>query len=111
MVFQQGSYGLLDDSDLIGGQLNRLCLGGNDAKCQKAYRQDAGVRPFHSQSNRLFPIVTSLSDNENSEVAGKQAGVIAWSRNANPSLGEYGEPTTLFVVAIYAPRAAILSAS
>lgn len=27
----------------------------------------------------------------------KHAGVIAWSRDANPSLGEYGEPTTLFV--------------
>ncbi|WP_258595594.1 hypothetical protein [Mesorhizobium sp. AR07] len=30
-------------------------------------------------------------------LAGKQAGVIAWSRDANPALGEYGEPTTLFV--------------
>jgi hypothetical protein len=27
----------------------------------------------------------------------KHAGVIAWSREANPSLGEYGEPTTIFV--------------
>lgn len=24
------------------------------------------------------------------------AGVIAWSREANPDIGEYGEPTTLF---------------
>lgn len=30
-------------------------------------------------------------------LAAKHAGVIAWSRDANPSLGEYGEPTTLFV--------------
>ncbi|MGX5842884.1 hypothetical protein ACWGTI_19375 [Mesorhizobium sp. ArgA1] len=30
-------------------------------------------------------------------LAGKHAGVIAWSREANPALGEYGEPTTLFV--------------
>lgn len=30
-------------------------------------------------------------------LATKHAGVIAWSRDANPSLGEYGEPTTLFV--------------
>lgn len=29
-------------------------------------------------------------------LASKHAGVIAWSREANPSLGEYGEPTTLF---------------
>ncbi|WP_394885947.1 hypothetical protein ACG873_00300 (plasmid) [Mesorhizobium sp. AaZ16] len=27
----------------------------------------------------------------------KHAGVIAWSREANPALGEYGEPSTLFV--------------
>lgn len=30
-------------------------------------------------------------------LVGKHAGVIAWSREANPALGEYGEPTTLFV--------------
>jgi len=29
-------------------------------------------------------------------LATKHAGVIAWSREANPSLGEYGEPVTLF---------------
>ena len=29
-------------------------------------------------------------------LAGKHAGVIAWSREANPRLGEYGPPTTLF---------------
>ncbi|RWE24143.1 MAG: hypothetical protein EOS41_17290 [Mesorhizobium sp.] len=30
-------------------------------------------------------------------LAGKHAGAIAWSREANPSIGEYGEPRTLFV--------------
>ncbi len=30
-------------------------------------------------------------------LAGKHAGVIAWSRDADPRLGEYGPPTTLFV--------------
>lgn len=30
-------------------------------------------------------------------LASKHAGVIAWSREANPAIGEYGEPTTLFV--------------
>ncbi|RWF47110.1 MAG: hypothetical protein EOS46_14665 [Mesorhizobium sp.] len=30
-------------------------------------------------------------------LAGRHAGAIAWSREANPSLGEYGEPKTLFV--------------
>ena len=29
-------------------------------------------------------------------LAPKHAGVIAWSREANPALGEYGEPTILF---------------
>lgn len=31
------------------------------------------------------------------DLAPKHAGVIAWSRDANPALGDYGEPTTLFV--------------
>ena len=30
-------------------------------------------------------------------LATKHAGVIAWSREANPELGEYGPPTTLFI--------------
>jgi hypothetical protein len=29
-------------------------------------------------------------------LAGKHAGVIAWSREARPDIGEYGEPTTLY---------------
>jgi hypothetical protein len=27
----------------------------------------------------------------------KHAGVITWSREANPDIGEYGPPVTLFV--------------
>ena len=30
-------------------------------------------------------------------LAGQHAGVIAWSRDADPALGDYGPPTTLFV--------------
>jgi hypothetical protein len=30
-------------------------------------------------------------------LAPQHAGIIAWSREANPALGEYGEPSTLFV--------------
>ena len=30
-------------------------------------------------------------------LAEKHAGVIAWSREAQPDIGEYGPPTTLFV--------------
>jgi len=29
-------------------------------------------------------------------LASKHAGVIAWSREANPKIGEYGEPIVLF---------------
>ncbi|MEI9425313.1 hypothetical protein O7A70_29570 [Mesorhizobium sp. Cs1299R1N1] len=30
-------------------------------------------------------------------LASKHIGVIAWSRDADPALGDYGPPTTLFV--------------
>ncbi|MDR7034470.1 hypothetical protein [Mesorhizobium sp. BE184] len=30
-------------------------------------------------------------------LASKHVGVIAWSREANPDIGEYGPPKTLFV--------------
>ena len=30
-------------------------------------------------------------------LAAKHVGVIAWSREADPTLGEYGPPSTLFV--------------
>ncbi|WP_027146108.1 hypothetical protein [Mesorhizobium sp. WSM3626] len=30
-------------------------------------------------------------------LASTHVGVIAWSRDANPALGDYGAPTTLFV--------------
>lgn len=29
-------------------------------------------------------------------MVGNHAGVVAWSRNADPALGEYGPPTILF---------------
>lgn len=37
---------------------------------------------------RAITLARSLAD--------KHVGVIAWSRDANPDLGEYGPPTTLF---------------
>jgi hypothetical protein len=30
-------------------------------------------------------------------LAGKHTGVIAWSRDADPALGDYGAPATLFM--------------
>ncbi|WP_281397574.1 MULTISPECIES: hypothetical protein [Aminobacter] len=29
-------------------------------------------------------------------IESQHAGVIAWSREANPAIGEYGEPTILY---------------
>lgn len=31
------------------------------------------------------------------EIAGNHTGVVAWSREANPDIGEYGPPTTLYL--------------
>lgn len=31
------------------------------------------------------------------EIAGYHTGVVAWSREANPDIGEYGPPTTLYL--------------
>ncbi len=30
-------------------------------------------------------------------LAGKYVGVIAWSRDADPALGDYGSPNTFFI--------------
>ena len=38
--------------------------------------------------DRAVRVVKALAD--------KHAGVIAWSREANPQIGEYGPPTVLF---------------
>lgn len=51
----------------------------------------------------LFPVYGPV-EQQNEErairtaksLATKHAGVIAWNREANPALGEYGEPTVLF---------------
>ncbi|ARP68584.1 hypothetical protein A9K65_034560 (plasmid) [Mesorhizobium sp. WSM1497] len=41
-------------------------------------------------------IATTAFDNETGDLqTGKHAGLIAWSREGNPSVA-YGEPTTLF---------------
>lgn len=47
-----------------------------------------GIRPGRSAERE--------SSDQDRSLAGKHAGVIAWSREANPALGEYGEPTILF---------------
>lgn len=46
-----------------------------------------GPEEFQSE-DRARRIARGLAD--------KHAGVIAWSRNAEPAIGEYGPPTTLF---------------
>jgi len=51
-----------------------------------------------AQSSRQTGIrCISLAIRTAKALADKHAGVIAWSREANPDIGEYGEPTTLFL--------------
>ena len=50
------------------------------------------VRAFDPQQQQSEERATRLAKG----LAGKHAGVIAWSRDADPRLGEYGPPTTLF---------------
>ena len=45
--------------------------------------------PLEQQSeDRAIRVARGLAD--------KHAGIIAWSREARPDIGEYGEPVTLF---------------
>jgi hypothetical protein len=56
------------------------------------------------EDGELFPVF-GPADQQTEErairtakgLADKHAGVIAWSREAHPDVGEYGPPTTLFV--------------
>jgi hypothetical protein len=56
-------------------------------------RNDDGelVPAFDPQQQQSEEPATRLAKG----LAGKHAGVIAWSRDADPRLGEYGPPTTL----------------
>jgi len=56
-----------------------------------------------SEDGELFPIYGPAEQQTEERavrvaksLAMKHAGVIAWSREANPAIGEYGPPTTLF---------------
>ena len=62
------------------------------------------VVAFDREDGELFPAF-GPADQQTEEranrtakgLANKHAGVIAWSREAHPDIGEYGPPTTLFV--------------
>ena len=58
----------------------------------------------HNQDGELIPAFDPQQQQSEDRairlakgLATKHAGVIAWSREANPALGEYGPPTTLFI--------------
>lgn len=62
------------------------------------------VVAFDRDENGDLQTVFGPEEQQSEERAGRtarglalaHAGVIAWSREANPSLGEYGEPVILF---------------
>jgi hypothetical protein len=63
------------------------------------------VMAFDPDDDGVLQVVFGPAEQQSEErairtakaLAPKHAGVIAWSREANPTLGEYGEPSTLFV--------------
>ncbi|SJM31174.1 hypothetical protein [Mesorhizobium delmotii] len=63
------------------------------------------VMAFDPDDDGVLQVVFGPAEQESEErairtanaLAPKHAGVIAWSREANPALGEYGEPSTLLV--------------
>ncbi|MER9126434.1 hypothetical protein NKH81_25710 [Mesorhizobium sp. M0959] len=63
------------------------------------------VMAFDPDDDGVLQVVFGPAEQQSEErairtakaLAPKHAGVIAWSREANPALGEYGEPSTLFV--------------
>jgi hypothetical protein len=71
---------------------------------QKKPRLIVVVAFDRGDDGELFPIY-GPADQQSEErairiaqaLAGKHAGVIAWSRDADPALGDYGPPNTLFV--------------
>jgi hypothetical protein len=62
------------------------------------------VTPQQKQP-KLIVVAAAFDRNEDGELIPafdpqqqqSEAGVIAWSREANPALGEYGPPTILFI--------------
>lgn len=80
-----------------------------DIEHVRPHSSSAGTQGFRRVPTAMIPATSSQSTGQPSwqtedratgtakGLAGKHPGVRAWSRDANPSLGEYGEPTTLFV--------------
>jgi hypothetical protein len=63
------------------------------------------VMAFDPDDDGVLQVVFGAAEQQSEErairtakaLAPKHAGVIAWSREAYPALGEYGEPSTLFI--------------
>lgn len=76
----------------------------SDSSGQKNPRLIVVVAFDHGEDGDLFPAFGPADQQSEDRairtaraLAAKHAGVIAWSREADPTLGEYGPPKTLFV--------------
>ncbi|MFD1986486.1 hypothetical protein ACFSOZ_29030 [Mesorhizobium newzealandense] len=76
----------------------------SDSKGQKSPKLIVVVAFDRGEDGELFPAFGPADQQSEDRairtaraLAAKHAGVIAWSREADPALGEYGPPNTLFV--------------
>ena len=76
----------------------------SDSNGQKSPRLIVVVAFDRGDDGELFPAFGPADQQSEDRairtaraLATKHAGVIAWSRDADPTLGDYGPPTTLFV--------------
>ncbi|MBZ9775256.1 hypothetical protein [Mesorhizobium sp. CO1-1-8] len=76
----------------------------SDSSGQKNPRLIVVVAFDRGEDGELFPAVGPADQQSEDRairtaraLAAKHADVIAWSREADPTLGEYGPPNTLFV--------------
>lgn len=75
----------------------------SDSMSQKSPKLIVVVAFDRGEDGELFPAFGPADQQSEDRairtartLAAKHAGVIAWSREADPNMGEYGPPTTLF---------------
>lgn len=76
----------------------------SDSNGQKSPKLIVVVAFDRGEDGELFPAFGPVDQQSEDRairtaraLAAKHAGVIAWSREADPTMGEYGPPNTLFV--------------
>ena len=76
----------------------------SDSNGQKSPKLIVVVAFDRGEDGELFPAFGPVDQQSEDRairtaraLAAKHAGVIAWSREADPTMGEYGPPKTLFV--------------